>query len=440
MAEALARRAPATTRPPLASASATARRRGQRLLQAAALLLPVAPLVRTFVGPIPLYLSDPLLAALGLRVAGSAHLPARQRRVLGWGLAFVATTIPSVLVAFLVWNQPAFTTYYWARRVLALSAFPTFLVIFTCLPSLRRDALRLLALGLAVTAAWCVAQVISRSTGPVGWIDRFYYDVLARAVLESSISRWAASWKTVRAIGGWWNANTAGAALVLGLAMLPALPVRRGVLVTTALAWLALLGTASRQALIGAALVTAIVVAGDLAGRARRPRGRTLLAFAGAIGFAFALLIAGDQLARLLGGVEGGLGEGVTARWNNYPEAFATLRDSPIWALVLGHGAEGWTVAGRTGAPDTTAFVSNTLVLVLLENGVVACAALIGFVGAVFAAARAPWQRAIVVLVVWLMNCDNHLYLFPGLMALAAIALALAAAPPALGPTRGSRA
>ena len=39
-----------------------------------------------------------------------------------WGLAFVATTIPSVLVAFLVWNQPAFTTYYWVRRVLALSA------------------------------------------------------------------------------------------------------------------------------------------------------------------------------------------------------------------------------------------------------------------------------------------------------------------------------
>jgi hypothetical protein len=55
--------------------------------------------------------------------------------------------------------------------------------------------------------------------------------------------------------------------------------------------------------------------------------------------------------------------------------------------------------------------------------------ALTGFLACVLLAARTAWQRGVVLIVVWLLNCDNHLYLSPALAALATAALALAAAP-----------
>ena len=405
------------------------------LLIAATFLLGVAPMVRISLEatgqPIPLYVMDLLLVAMALTFCEPRRLPPRQRVLLAWGVAFVASTLPSVIVACVDFNEPLFTFYSWSRRVIALSAFATYLVIFTARPSLRRVTLAALAAGLLVTSVWCVAQVVTRSTGVVGALDSFYYDTLAKAVLESQISRWTAAWKTARAVGGWWNANSAGGALVLLLAAAPAMIQRPWVRATTALALVALLATASRQALLGIGVIlVALMASADRAST----RQRRVIVIAATIGILAALALAGDQLARVTGDVEGTWGESVSARWNNYPDAFRTLGESSPWRFVVGRGAESWTVAGRTGAQlDSAEFVSNAFMLTLLENGALAAIVLLGFFVVAFRTADAAWQRGIVVLVMWLMNCDNYLYLFPGVIAVMAVLLGLAASPPTVG-------
>src|SRR5262249_2872290 len=98
--------------------------------------------------------------------------------------------------------------------------------------------------------------------------------------------------------------------------------------------------------------------------------------------------------------------------------------------LLFGRGAESWAVAGRTSAAfDSSAFVSNSLLLTLAESGLVSLLALMGFLACVLLAARTAWQRGVVLVVVWLLNCDTHLYLPPPVAAVATAALALAAAP-----------
>jgi hypothetical protein len=402
------------------------------LLLTATFLLPVAPLVRISVEPmgkpVPIYMIDLLLLGVAIAFFRPHRLPPRQRNLLAVGVAFVVSTIPSVLVAIAENQEALFTLYYWSRRVIALSAFATYLVIFTSRPELRRPVLAAFGAGLLVTSLWCIAQALTRSTGPVGLLDRFYYDTLARAVLQTAVSRWEASWKTVRAIGGWWNPNTAGAAIALLLACVPALPRTRWVRVTSVLAWVALLATASRQALVGSGLVLAVILGSSDRTSSRQ---RRVLLLAGAVGLVAAFAFAGDQLARVTGDVEGTWEEGVLSRWNNYPEAFRTLYDSSPWTLIVGRGAESWTVVGRTsGTLGPGDFVSNTFMLTLLESGALTLLALLGFFAAAFWTARAAWQRAVVVLVVWLMNADNHLYLAPGLIAVMGIVVALAATPP----------
>jgi hypothetical protein len=351
--------------------------------------------------------------------------------MLAVGAAFVVSTIPSLLVAFAEYQEALFTLYYWSRRVIAFSAFASYLVILTNRPDLRRPVLAAFGAGLLVTSLWCIAQVLTRSTGPVGVLDHFYYDILSRAVLQTAVSRWEASWKTVRAVAGWWNSNIAGAAIALLLACVPALPRTRWVRATSVLAWVAMFATASRQALVGSGLVLAVTLGSWDRTSSRQ---RRVLLLAGAVGLVVAFALAGDQLARVTGDVEGTWEEGLLSRWNNYPEAFRTLADSSPWTFIVGRGAESWTVVGRTsGTLGPGDFVSNTFVLTLLESGALAFLALLGFFATALWTARAAWQRAIVVLVVWLMNADNHLYLAPGLIAVMGIVVALAASPPPPG-------
>jgi hypothetical protein len=394
-----------------------------RVLVASVALLPLVPMVRVFVGPVPLYLTDALLVALAAVILRPNRLERRERRLLGVGAACLAATVPSLVIALVAGDEPAFTLYYYGRRVLALASFATFLALFAGPPARRRLAVGALMAGTLVAGVWCVGQVLTRSTGAVGAVDHVYYDRLFQAGREVAVDRWAAAWKTPRAIAGWWNANVAGAALALGLAIVAGAGAGRLTVATLGVAWVGLFATASRQALLGAALVT-----GVLAFERGTRRGR-LLATVG-VGLVLTVLLAGDQLARVSGFVEGGLDEGFASRWNNYPDFADALAASTPFTFVFGRGAESWTAVSRAGvALDSSGFVSNALLLTLAENGLVG---LVGFVTLLVTVARHTtrrWQRGAVVLVVWLLNCDNHLYLSPGLIAIMAIVLALAAAP-----------
>ena len=394
-----------------------------RTLVALTVLLPVVPLARVFVGPVPVYVTDLVLLALAAVVLRPGRLAARERRLLVIAGACLAATLPSLLIALAGDDPPLFTLYYYGRRVLAFASFGTFLVLFAAPPALRRLTLRALWAGTVVAGLWCVAQVLTRSTGATGALDHVYYDRLFQAGRELAVDRWAAAWKTPRAVAGWWNANVAGAALALGLATVPAAPRSRLALATVGVAWLGMVATASRQALIGATLVTGLVV-GERRGR------RATLLVALAVGAALAVVLAGDQLARVSGLVEGGLDEGFGSRWNNYPEFADALAASTPLTFVFGRGAESWTSVSRAGvALDSSGFVSNALLLTLAENGLVGLVAYLVLLFNVLRHATRRWQRGVVLLVVWLLNCDNHLYLSPGLLACMAIVLALAAAP-----------
>src|SRR6185369_7145773 len=106
------------------------------------------------------------------------RLAPEQRRMLALGGLFVVAMIPSLLVAIAEYQEAMFTLYYWGRRIIAFSAFASYLVIFSTRQDLRRPVLAAFAAGLLVTSLWCIAQVLTRSTGPVGALDRFYYDTL----------------------------------------------------------------------------------------------------------------------------------------------------------------------------------------------------------------------------------------------------------------------
>ncbi len=149
-----------------------------------------------------------------------------------------------------------------------------------------------------------------------------------------------------------------------------------------------------------------------------------------AAGLVAALLIAGAQGARALGAREGSLEEGFASRWNNYPDFWGALAASTPATFLFGRGAESWTVVSRSGTTlEPGAFVSNTLLLTLAENGVLTLLAFLALLARIVTQAEASWQRAGVVVVLWLLNCDNHLYLYPALTVLMWAALALAAAP-----------
>src|SRR5262249_4702415 len=127
---------------------------------------------------------------------------------------------------------------------------------------------------------------------------------------------------------------------------------------------------------------------------------------------------------------EGGLEVGFESRWNNYPPYWDTLWQSNPLTFLFGHGAEEWTVVNRVGTPaNPESFVSNALLLTLSENGAVPFVLAIGLLMMLVRHAETAWQRGIVVTVVWLLNCDNHLYLSPQLIAFAGLCLAVAAAP-----------
>lgn len=403
---------------------------GRRVLLGATVLLPVVPLMRVPFGEVPLYVVDVLLLALAVAFLRPGRLPPGARALLWWGLAFLLSTVPSVLIALFAYDEPLFTVYYWARRVLALGSFGTFLVLFSAAPEPRRIVVRALLAGLVLTSTWCLVQVLTRSTGVVGVLDRFYYVVLGQAVRELPLDRWEAAWKVPRAIAGWWNPNVTGAALALLLCLVPGHRGSLGSALLIAAAGLALLTTASRQALIAAAVSVGTLLVWPSVRRAGwAGNGGVLVgvALAGAAAFGFA----SDQLARAVGDVEGGIGEGVGSRLDNYPAFWDALTAASPMGFLFGHGAEGSALLGRSGGlPDLSAFVSNTLLLTLGENGFLSFALLIGFLVAVLRRARAPWQRATVVVALWLLNCDNHLYLFPPLMALLCASLALAATPP----------
>lgn len=230
-----------------------------RVLVASVALLPLVPMVRVFVGPVPLYLTDALLVALAAVILRPNRLERRERRLLGVGAACLAATVPSLVIALVAGDEPAFTLYYYGRRVLALASFATFLALFAGPPARRRLAVGALMAGTLVAGVWCVGQVLTRSTGAVGAVDHVYYDRLFQAGREVAVDRWAAAWKTPRAIAGWWNANVAGAALALGLAIVAGAGAGRLTVATLGVAWVGLFATASRQALLGAALVTGVL-------------------------------------------------------------------------------------------------------------------------------------------------------------------------------------
>jgi hypothetical protein len=416
-------------RPPVALPLRRGRRARDRhpLLLVGVLLLTTAPLVRGFAGDVPIYLVDLVLLALAAAFFRPHQLPPDLRAVLATGAVFAASTVPSALISLAVYDHPSFTLYYYARRLIAYASFGTFLILLATEPARRRLLVHALLGGLVLSSLWCIAQALTRSSGLVGAIDHAYYDVLVQPVLEPSINRWAASWKTARAVGGWWNANTAGAALALLLPVVAAARADASTAVAAGVAWVALCTTGSRQALAGATLFLATVA---FWGERRVGRSRRGLAAGVALGVAAAFLLAGDQLARVVGHAEGGLDEGIISRWDNYPAFFAAISASGPLTLLFGRGAESWAVVGRTSAAfDSSAFVSNSLLLTLAESGIVSLIALTGFLACVLLAARTAWQRGVVLIVVWLLNCDNHLYLSPALATLATAALALAAAP-----------
>ncbi len=391
------------------------------------LLLGVTPLVRVFVAGVPLYATDLVLLVLACSFLRPHRLAPCQRRVLGTAALVVASTAPSLLIGLFADAHPLFTLYYYGRRVLAVAAFGTFLVLFSADAALRRRTLRALLLATIVSSVWCVAQVLTRSTGLVGALDHIYYDVLARAVLEPSVNRWGAAWKTPRAVGGWWNANSMGAALTLGLLLTPAVRAWPWGALATSAGWLGLVATGSRQALIGSGVFVAALL--GRGGRRSAARRSWMLA-ACAAGLVAALLIAGAQGARALGAREGSLEEGFASRWNNYPDFWGALAASTPATFLFGRGAESWTVVSRSGTTlEPGAFVSNTLLLTLAENGVLTLLAFLALLARIVTQAEASWQRAGVVVVLWLLNCDNHLYLYPALTVLMWAALALAASP-----------
>jgi hypothetical protein len=397
------------------------------LLAVAVLLLGVVPLARVNAGGVPVYLSDVGLAALAVMCFRPSRLGPKQHAILGWGAAFLFATVPSLFIGLATSDQPIFTVYYYARRVLALTTFGTFLVLLSTNPGARRIVLVTAAIALCGTSLWSIAQVVTRSTGIVGQIDHFYSDVLAQAVLQPSVSRWEAAWKTPRAVAGWWNSNTTGAALALGLGLLPALAAGPMILGLAGAAWVALLATGSRQALVAGGIVMAATILGRRSGSSRT---RRWLTAAVAVGGAAALLLASDQLARIFGTSEGGLDVSFESRWNNYPPFWDALWESSPLVFLFGHGAEQWTVVTRVGTPlDPESFVSNALLLISSENGAVPFVFALVLLTLLVRYAETAWQRGIVVTLIWLVNCDNHLYLSPQLIAFAGIALAVSAAP-----------
>jgi hypothetical protein len=397
------------------------------------IVLSVVPLIRGFVAGVPVYLADLVMLGLCLVFFRPSRLPRPQRALLGWGIVFVASTLPSGLVALLSYDHPVFTLYYYARRVLALAAFGTFLALFSGEARLRRVAAAALGIGVLLTGVWSVGQVLTRSTGVVGVVDHVYYDILDRATRETEVDRWAADWKTPRAIAGWWNSNTTGCALLLASTAVAAMAPGPWPLVVSAASWVGLLATASRQALIGAVLFFGVLLIGPGSPRttAQPTRSRTMLLVACAAALALAVVVAGAQVSRVTGDSEGTFEDSFASRWNNYPPFWDALASSSPGTFLFGRGAESWAVLMRTGAAvDAGSFVSNTPLLILAENGFFTCALFLGFLAVVFLRARTAWQRASVVVIFWLLNCDNGLYLQPGAIALMSAALALAAAPP----------
>ena len=390
--------------------------------------LGVIPLARIPVGSVPVYLSDIGLGALLVACLRPSRLASRERAILAWAAAFLLSMLPSLFIGLATSDQPIFTVYYFARRFLALSSFGTFFVLVSSSARTRRIVLAAAAVALAGTSLWAIAEVVTRSTGVVGQIDHFYSDVLSQAVLQTSVDRWAAAWKVPRATAGWWNANTTGAAVALGTGLLPGLAAGPAVILGLAgAAWVALVATGSRQALVAGGLIVAATLLGRRTGS---PRVRRWLAIAVAVGLVGALLLASDQVARVAGTSEGGLEVGFESRWNNYPPYWDTLWQSNPLTFLFGHGAEEWTVVNRVGTPaNPESFVSNALLLTLSENGAVPFVLAIGLLTMLVRHAETAWQRGIVVTVVWLLNCDNHLYLSPQLIAFAGLCLAVAAAP-----------
>lgn len=372
------------------------------------------PLVRVFVGPAPLYVTDLLIAC-------SAFLLLWRRRGLSgvpflpYVLVLAALLLFSLLSIWAATGDVTYPTYRNGRRLVAMLSF----VLAGWLgraPQSRSLMEKVVVLGLLVHALLVVGQYALSilSPGLLLGLDELYHTNLARVAGVSRVYLWSADWYIPRAYGGYWNPNTAVVALLVPMPFI--LLVRRSPVaaLSAATVALAVLLTGSRQGLITLVAMTAwLVLKSNQLGRMTKT---TIIALAAAatVGYIAILPLVNPAVSERLGGrlVDDSLEISVASRLDNYDDFWQYMFIEHPEYLLFGQGVDYTNVLAHSdlGSDFGGGFVSNAWLLIIAQMGLPAfCIFVYLYVRLLLWAGRSQALQASLLAFGLLSFFDNHI-------------------------------